>query len=1462
MRLFPTSVIGLLGSLLLLACGDDDRRPGAVADTSLTIPRSTLALESSGGCLLDVDCAADLFCFQNQCTWECEEDADCREGATCSPRRRCVLPEQPDGPALDEEAFADTPGQQSQRVLEAPQSPVEIDPGEPFVTLTLRTAEDVPGGAILYRVELEGEEAGAPRTLRAEGTREFRFQVPTGRAAGASGEAAPQRAYLVTSVGGFPIDILPRISLSGVYAADVAVREFGGAGLPIRFGLRLEPGNANLEDATSRFLLLPASDQDLLSPIKSPSGTGTTWVERPLEFDEQAGVWFARFAHPFPIGSASQFGGSGGVTRSIRLEIHGVEGRRIRGAVADRWQGLFDARTADGVVEAAQVVLSGPLSAVRLGALPAEAEGAQQGQGTVAPPMAGKPIELTQCPVDLFATLLTKVRPLPESGAVDPCEGIGSLRGFREAPSESRAICSLALTDEALEGPSTAAQVRAFLDDSQPNPEGLSFGAFLEKCAAGQGFCNPSPELLCTEQLLAHAYQSQDAELALAGELLDRYQLAAREGYLGRQLAAFHVDTRTRLDWLRKSEAPLFLAAELRAYNEDILAKWEKQVLQAHFEVLARQFAPSSLEVLARAPTDPRAISTRKQILLEQAQTWQGAMESLQIAADRWNGLHQNDLKREIAAATVRTRVLDLYLSAAALSHLNRSSGASATNSIFGSGFASLLRSLEQLSLPFNDLIFMRDAEVVVSRSVDPQSSSKTLLGELQELSRRAIVDAQESVDRVLADAHANELNSRVLMDRMRTQAEELRSELVTLCGLPMGCSPADMDVRAECRVAVEVGRCGFVIDPRSGGYESFEAMEGMENVSEAGSAVLGYRQALLDAEMAVEEFRANEERARIELENADAFARKLDEWNARRESVGREIEQITSELDEIGSSLLEAELEAIEEAQKLRAAAYEQQKAELARWSTLRHEGVEADMKKMTGINALQQTAAGLTLAGDETDRLAELLADGMPKALGIANDLAAPARLATRMSAYGITSAMRTVAFNMDIAAVRLEQEVEEAQARREAKLSDLSDLADLAAMQTENQLEAIAARLRRLELKTEEEIGNREALIEALRRNLELDIAHDRDLIELRDRRDKVQIRLADSAMLRVRILRGEVVAAQRHLAYMQVVQRGQLLQGRYAALSERLNHLDVLIASPSVVFAYANRLARAESRVERAKGLLFDWLVALEYHAVRPFVSQRLAILLARNPSQLEAISNDLLRLQRVCGGMVNYEVVDLSLRDDLLRVGFETSHPEGGDTTIDAATRFRAILEKGNVPVDTRVRYSTDERIGDVIASRNVLAASFDLRLDDFANLPLTCNAKVASIDVQLVGEGLGEHVRPTVSILYDGTSTMRSCQPNIREIVSALDPGTTSFGPLTTFRTMGRSVSPLAKIGGFGAADGGNRGLEGLPLASTYTVLIDPRAGENHFVDWNALEDIELRLTYVYQDMFPIGQCE
>ena len=148
-------------------------------------------------------------------------------------------------------------------------------------------------------------------------------------------------------------------------------------------------------------------------------------------------------------------------------------------------------------------------------------------------------------------------------------------------------------------------------------------------------------------------------------------------------------------------------------------------------------------------------------------------------------------------------------------------------------------------------------------------------------------------------------------------------------------------------------------------------------------------------------------------------------------------------------------------------------------------------------------------------------------------------------------------------------------------------------------------------------------------------------------------------------------------------------------------------------------------------------------------------------------------------------------------------------------------------------------------------------------VNEFANLAASCNARIDAFDVQLVGDDLGDAL-PTVSVVYDGTSRLRSCQPDLVDYVNGLDPGATAFSDVTTFRSPSRAISIIAGVNQFTSddfAEGVNRTLSGLPLASSYTVLIDPTMGENGDINWDALQDIRLRVRYGYQDFFPRGEC-
>jgi hypothetical protein len=330
-------------------------------------------------------------------------------------------------------------------------------------------------------------------------------------------------------------------------------------------------------------------------------------------------------------------------------------------------------------------------------------------------------------------------------------------------------------------------------------------------------------------------------------------------------------------------------------------------------------------------------------------------------------------------------------------------------------------------------------------------------------------------------------------------------------------------------------------------------------------------------------------------------------------------------------------------------------------------------------------------------------------------------------------------------------------------------------------------------------------------------------------------------------------------QRILEYKLTVQDAQLAEARRALLQAQFTDANSLLGSPAVVFSRVNRLDRADLYLNDAKDKMMNWLTALEYLAVRPFVDHRIAILLARNPAQLERIALALDTVQNTCGGNTSQASLDLSVRDNLLRIDQPIADVDG--SIVTPAARFRSLMQRGAIPIDRRVRYSTDQTIGGLISKNSgVLATSFTLSLENFGNLALACNAKVIGFDVSLVG-AIGSGL-PVVTLLYDGTSHVRSCQPDINAYVQSIGGSSwTHFGAVTLFHTTGRSASPNAGINGFLAGNNANVTLDGLPLASEYTLLIDTSVGDNAKLDWAKLEDVRIRINYGYQDLFAAGQC-
>ena len=280
--------------------------------------------------------------------------------------------------------------------------------------------------------------------------------------------------------------------------------------------------------------------------------------------------------------------------------------------------------------------------------------------------------------------------------------------------------------------------------------------------------------------------------------------------------------------------------------------------------------------------------------------------------------------------------------------------------------------------------------------------------------------------------------------------------------------------------------------------------------------------------------------------------------------------------------------------------------------------------------------------------------------------------------------------------------------------------------------------------------------------------------------------------------------------------------------------------------------ASKLAEADRQIDRAKRKLYDWLVAIEYFAVRPFFDERMAIVLAKSSYELKKIADRLDDLQAGCGGSVSSGNSEVSVRADLL--GYRDSVEDGvTGLVMSPADRFQETLQRGVVPVNQRTRYTASDSLGSLLQSRQVLSASFVVALGDFANLAVTCNAKVKNVAIKLEGEGIGSG-QPVVTLLYEGSSQLYSCQPGISDYVETFGQGSTAFDTVTTFQVTGRSGSPVAGINVMGSP---NNSFSGLPLASRYTVLIDPSLPANRNIDWSKVTDIKLGLSYDYQDPFP-----
>lgn len=1442
----------LLATLFgLAACGE---LPEFAASESPE--RTQLAIEnhSTEGCRIDDDCIGDHHCFQALCVRACEADAECSEGFVCSDRGRCVraLDANATDPALAQALRIDASSESELEealphidITELSTQRLSVRSLDDAPELTLQLSQALPPSGLSYVLAYhETGERSPVRTVY--GDTSVTIPIPVNGALPERGEA--HAVDIVTTAGRVTVHLAQPFPVSGLYDGVSQTATFGGTALPVAFAIETVPADVTqLEDADAAWVWL-ASDSDQLLHLPARNAEGA-WMRAPLEWDSGTQAWVSTFfagldgarifgAPLYPHGQ-----------RSIRIELRQSpdEEGHLSGAWVDRWHGIRDRISVDGVPQPLAFAVTGHLLLARDGDLPSV-----ERREALEAPSAWSPLPPPALPHCLNADLQS-IYGSPD--APSACQTIGTLADLSLHDPALVAECALDMAAQVDDGAPLANTLHAFLDPNQDNPQGMSFADFLDACAAqDRGFCVPQREQQCARELTAYAYAlpHPDADTGLALAL--QYQELTQSLFLGSKLSAFHSDTQHRLTWLQSTEAPLFLANALKDYNAQILDLWQERVANTLLDALFGQLDDAGMSFLVRASADPTTMALRAETLLDLGVLWRATADAVTLFAQRVNLIEDRDAQRRAAAAQLSHRFFRLYVAGAAIAELGREAGTTAQNTSIGAHLASMDVEIRRLATPFHGLILARSAEVVTSQSVDPSAGNQSLIGELQTLAREAIADAERSVDVVHAESQLNLITEATLRDRYEDQIIALRNELIQLCGLPIGCDASDVGSDPACAIPTAPQACGFITERGSAPLE----LPAPTTTSEA-ALVLHDLWAAVEAQRRVEEnLNAALSRATLLRQSVEDFQQSLTRRQTLRIEANREISSISAEISRFENGLLRAQLQTIEQQQRIRENAYERQAAAINNWSEILIDGARSDASLIDSANAASRSAQILHFAADRASTAAGYAATAIVDQVGSKRYLG----VVPLSIAFATTTAMGIAAQHQNLQADAMEARMEKDALEGAAFSSRLDDMAALQAQRTATDIAALEAEIETLDIQHEEERAGLRSLISAMERSLALDEEGDRDIAELRDRRDALLVELQSLDALSYQVAQAELTVDHQVLSYLDVVQRAQLLHARFESAAQRWSNIETLIGSPDVIFSFANRIALAESRLERARRALEDWVIALEYYAVRPFVSERIAILLARNPQQLEAIANELVRLQQACGGPRSTERVDVSLRDNLLRVNLASLTTDDAGTHVAAPdARFRALLRRANTPVHRRARLNAYESVGERLARGNMLAANFTLSVHDFANLPQSCNAKVESIALQLVGVD-APNTQPVVTLVYDGSSELRSCQADIRELVLAVGPESTAFAPITRFETGARAVSPVAGVEAFGPASTWNATLEGTPLAAGYTLLIDLDHPSNQAVDWEQLEDIRIQFSYSHQDPFPAGQCQ
>ncbi|MBQ8036510.1 MAG: hypothetical protein IJ268_05895, partial [Proteobacteria bacterium] len=1190
--------------------------------------------------------------------------------------------------------------------------------------------------------------------------------------------------------------------------------------------------------------------------------------------------------------------------------------------------------------------------------------------------------------------------------AGEGCGDIETLQGYKD--SENGQACLLAAARTMLSSDKLVSKIIEKLITKEANdPEPVAGFAtlqdFMTDCAKDDGICAENHAIVCAVDLLGRSYLTSDETNKV--EILESWHQLMRESYLGRQYSAWQNDVEVRRKWLKNSTSPTFLSAILEKINTDMLAEWETKVFAAHRNVLAKQFNQTSLEVLTRVDSNSAIVSNRDLILGEFSDGWSGVSDSMALGLRRYDTLYQGTAQRMGKAAEMRPHLFDLYYSGLVETAINRATGNSSLNASYGKNLYENVARVRSLNQSFDDLVFMRDAEIVTSTSLDPLSGNAQVLSERKKLAKETVAAAQERRDKVFEEYDTKTINKAQINATLTNTIDSLKTELVSLCGLPRGCTSAESE---DCLPRAIPGFCGFDIPadsdvPGGLGYvleptvlstadinqyyssksykldtanlqlltekdiramseanrnellglteDDFKTSNGeskseaeiksivdqsieaylaaqdaqirytvtdyysLTNSGEAAEAIIAYRSALKDVDIAQADFMALYNKVAIARSTCDTYADNIDKWNAGRlellETLQRNIEVINSHYDNI----TQAERDKINADLKLMQDEYDKQKKYVDKWksisTTYKNEQISRieTIQHVTNASMSLEFSSGVVERGVEaltayaedpvdSDRILGVMsANGLYKgivttvgmvaidameAVKLGMDIKANNRQATMdIKSYEYEFDTQLNELNNDLELQKLELDLQKSlsvyekfndeKSCKEASEDECHPIVTCDCSNAKEELKDIYSEVSCPEAKgctlvtewyvqgldqyilsEQNAIDTLDEVNDTLRELFEVNDAYQRDLQDLDFRRSEYLKLAQDLLVKRENILKAQLYADNALKHYYSVVQRAMMLQSQYDAATARLSEINNLYAAPATIFAFASDLETVESKSELAKERIYDYLSAVEYLAVRPFVDLRRATYLARSTNDLDKIIDQVDTVVASCGaGAPNVATVEISARE---MMGITQDVPG-----MTMAERFQSVIAKGNIPINSLTRYTVEKKVRDIVnKGLDLRSGTFAVTIDKSMNLATTCNAKIDSIAVQIVGdniikEGAGSNVHPTITVFYDGQTQVVSCQPNIEPLVATLGPKT-SYGKYSSFVVEPTKISPIAGIGEYGET---NISLAGKPFATSYTVLIDTQVSENSKIDWDKVEDIKLQVKYTYHDLYP-----